>query len=66
MKIIINGEEKSLDGTISVEELVNALRVDRRKVAIEVNLRIISKSEYASTFINEGDRVEIVHFIAGG
>lgn len=66
MKIILNGEEKSFDSSISVEELIKKLNLDSRKIAIERNLEIVSKSQYDSVLIESGDRLEIVHFIGGG
>ena len=36
------------------------------KLAIERNLEIVPKSKFAMTIIEEGDKLEIVHFIGGG
>ena len=46
--------------------LVAALGLDGRKVAVERNLEIVPRSTYARTPLNDGDRIEIVHFIGGG
>ena len=37
-----------------------------RKVAVERNLEIVPKSAFAATALEDGDRLEIVHFIGGG
>ncbi len=66
MKIILNGEEYLLKGSVSVETLIGDLKLDTRKIAIERNLVIVPRSAYSSTNFSEGDRVEIVAFIGGG
>ncbi|MGV8409398.1 sulfur carrier protein ThiS, partial [Pseudomonas aeruginosa] len=37
-----------------------------RRVAVELNLDIVPRSQHASTALKDGDRVEIVHAIGGG
>ena len=65
MHIQINGEAKELNaGTVA--ELMQALDLSARKVAIELNLAIVPRSLYSETALNDGDRIEIVQFIGGG
>jgi thiamine biosynthesis protein ThiS len=66
MKLWINGEDRNIDQSLSVEDLLKNLGIDPRKVAVERNLEIVSKSTYAQIMVAEGDRLEIVHFIGGG
>jgi sulfur carrier protein len=66
MKLWVNGEERSLEAVTDIATLVAALGLDGRKVAVERNLEIVPRSNYARTALNEGDRIEIVHFIGGG
>ncbi len=66
MKALLNGEIKILDEGSSVSDLIEGLRLDPRKIAVEVNLNIIPKSDYSSQFLKDGDKIEIVQFIAGG
>ena len=40
--------------------------VRHSRVAVEVNLAIVRKAEYASFRLHEGDTVEIVNFVGGG
>ncbi|HEX4080583.1 MAG TPA: sulfur carrier protein ThiS [Rhizomicrobium sp.] len=62
----INGESHQLDGPLSVRELVARLGLDPARIAVERNLEIVPRSAYATQQVNEGDRLEIVHFIGGG
>jgi thiamine biosynthesis protein ThiS len=36
------------------------------RVAVERNRSIVPKSEWPTTQLAEGDRLEIVHFVGGG
>ena len=65
MKIQLNGEERDVRSA-TLAELVSELGLEQRMIAIERNLEVVSKSLYADTSIEEGDRIEVVHMIGGG
>ena len=64
--LTVNGEARSFAGVGDIAALVAALGLDGRKVAVEKNLEIVPRSAYAATAVQDGDRIEIVHFIGGG
>ncbi len=66
MRLTINGEERQVRAVATVSELVAALELDTRKVAVERNLEIVPRSLHGATPVADGDRIEIVHFIGGG
>jgi len=66
LTLAVNGEARSFEGVGDVAALVSALGLDGRKVAVERNLEIVPRSAYAETVLQDGDRIEIVHFIGGG
>ena len=66
LALILNGEPRSLEAVGTVAELVAALGLESRKVAVERNLEIVPRSAYGETRLFDGDRIEIVHFIGGG
>lgn len=66
MRISVNGKQQIVEEGTTVRELLNRMRVDSRKVAVELNLEIVAKSAYDRTQLEEEDQVEIVHFIGGG
>lgn len=66
MRLTVNGELRDLPPVATVTELVAALALDVRKVAVERNLEIVPRSLHAETPVADGDRIEIVHFIGGG
>ena len=54
-----------LDQPLSVEELLQRLEIDPRRVAVEHNLLILKRHAFAATLVGDGDRVEIVNFVGG-
>lgn len=65
MEITVNGE-KTVVERISVLALLEQIAIDPKRVAVELNLDILPKSDYGTTLLNEGDQLEIVHFVGGG
>jgi thiamine biosynthesis protein ThiS len=66
MRLLLNGDERDIAEVSSVADLVAALGLDSRKVAVERNLEIVPRSTYSDTALADGDRIEIVTFIGGG
>jgi sulfur carrier protein len=65
VQIVVNGES-TLIQAMSVLDYLASLSIDPKRVAVELNLDILPKSDYGATLLNEGDRLEIVHFVGGG
>ena len=65
-KIQLNGDLYKINKGTNLNELLNNLKIQRNKVAVEVNGEIIEKNKYSKLILNSDDKVEIVHFIGGG
>lgn len=65
MNITTNGEAASIE-PLSVQEYLISLGIDPRRVAVELNRDILPKAQYQATLLQEGDTLEIVHFVGGG
>jgi thiamine biosynthesis protein ThiS len=66
MKIQINGQDRDCSVPLSLAALLVELGMKTDRVAVERNRRIVPREEWASTTLEEGDRLEIVHFVGGG
>lgn len=66
MKFFLNGEQIENAEQLTVEKLLSLYSLDKRKIAVEKNLEIVTRSKFPETLIDEGDRIEIIHFIGGG
>ncbi len=65
MKIQINGQEKEFSVS-TVAELVEQLGLKGDRLAIELNRDIVPRAKWADTALQEGDKLEMVHFVGGG
>lgn len=66
MLITLNGDRFEISAPLSIAALLAELQIDPRRVAVEHNLTVIRRSEYAQVTVSEGDHVEIVNFVGGG
>ena len=65
MKIKVNGEYRAVESA-TIGALLNELGITAGRVAVELNMKIISRKDYDATALKEGDVVEIVNFVGGG
>jgi len=66
VQVTINGERQALSEALSLADLLHQLRLNQRRVAIEVNREIVPRELYAAHTLADGDEIEIVHFVGGG
>lgn len=66
MTIVLNGTDTSVPDEISVLGLLQHLNVDPGRVAVEVDGRIVRRSDWPSEPVAGGAKVEVVHFVGGG
>ena len=64
--VTLNGEHRRVSPPTSVAHLLTEIGLDTRKVAVERNEAIVPRSRYAETWLEDGDALEVVHFIGGG
>ena len=65
-KIQLNGSSYEINNKTNLNQLLEKLKIQKTKVAIEVNGIIVEKKQYPKVILNKDDKVEIVHFIGGG
>lgn len=67
MTIKLNGEVVELEsGVTTIQSLLAFYKLEERLVIVEHNREIILKDQYHSIILNNGDEVELVHFVGGG
>ncbi len=66
MQIIVNGESQERDHPLTVTSLLESLDLRSEQVAVEVNLKILDRSDFETWNLEEGDKIEILSFIGGG
>jgi len=66
MRVLVNGEPMELPEGLSVDDLLQQLKVKREYTAVALNREITPKTQYADTRLKDGDKVEIVRPMGGG
>ena len=66
MNITVNGENRTIEANSSLAQLLQALDLQGKRIAVEVNRDIVPRSEYNSFVLSDDDQVEIVNAIGGG
>ena len=66
IRIVLNGEKRSLKKGMTVQELLKQFKVPHGTVVVEVNEGFLPKESHAAVQLKEGDRVELVRFVGGG
>jgi thiamine biosynthesis protein ThiS len=66
MRLTINGKDQTLDESVTLAQLVEQLGMKGDRVAVELNREIVSRAQWPETALNDGDHLEIVHFVGGG
>jgi sulfur carrier protein len=66
MRVTVNGEPRETPRVMSISELLLHLGLTEGPVAVELNRAIIPRAEHATTSVNDGDTLEIVHMVGGG
>jgi sulfur carrier protein len=66
MFLHINGEQRDFPDGLTVASLVAQLGMKPDRVAVELNLEIVPRTQWDTTPLKNGDKLEIVHFVGGG
>jgi sulfur carrier protein len=65
-KIQLNGRKLELSTKYSLATLLKKYKINDKKIAVELNGKIINRNKYKLIYIKNMDKIEIVHFIGGG
>ena len=66
IKITVNGKQMHVIPKYSLNSLIVKLKMPLNKIAIELNKKIIDKKKISKIYLQNKDKIEIVHFIGGG
>jgi sulfur carrier protein len=66
MKLIVNGENLEVKDSITIEELLNDLKIKDKAMAVAVNMEIVKKENWDKFIPKENDKIEILQFVGGG
>jgi thiamine biosynthesis protein ThiS len=66
MTLYLNGEKREFPDGLTVAALVAQLGMKPDRVAVELNLEIVPRTQWDATALKHDDKLEVVHFVGGG
>ncbi len=69
MKITLNNKEELIqldEAIVTVQKLLELKKYSFPRLVVRINENLVKKENYSTTFIKEGDKVDIIHMISGG
>jgi len=66
ISIIVNGEPRQFPQPLSCQDLIAALGLAGKRVALECNGEIVPRGRHAEHQLADGDKIEIVAAVGGG
>ncbi len=66
MKIIVNGKELKIKDQLTIEKLLEELKVQEKVMAVAVNMNIVKQEKWSQYHIQPNDKIELLHFVGGG
>jgi thiazole synthase len=64
--VVINGERSQVAAGATLLALLAELELDPRAVVVEHNRRIVRRAGLGDVTVQDGDAIELVHFVGGG
>ncbi|MEJ2202859.1 MAG: sulfur carrier protein ThiS [Gemmatimonadota bacterium] len=66
IQVRINGKDRDVDEGHTIRTLIESLELHPSLVVVELNREILSRDAYGEIPVQEGDVIELVHFVGGG
>ncbi|MBQ86029.1 MAG: thiamine biosynthesis protein ThiS [Gammaproteobacteria bacterium] len=66
LAITVNGKTRTLEAELSLQDLLQDLGMTKGRIAVELNGKIVPRSQFSSQRISNLDSIEIVQAIGGG
>ncbi len=66
MEISVNGKTQTLSTPLTLTQFLEKLGLAGRRVVLELNREIVPRDTYSSVHLQDGDSLEIIHFVGGG
>ncbi len=66
IQVRLNGKDREIESDLTVMDLLESLELNPHMVVVELNREILSRDVIGDVRVEEGDQVELVHFVGGG
>lgn len=65
-EVFVNGEKREVPAELNLRQFLEHLSLPAGRIAIEVNREVVPRRIWEEKQVNDGDRIEVVHFVGGG
>lgn len=66
IQVVVNGQPRAVAAGATVQDLITALGLAGKPVAVERNREVVPKARHGETALAAGDQLEVVTFVGGG
>lgn len=66
IEVMVNGEARTIDAGHTITSFLESLDLHPEMVVVERNREILDRDRYDQVGVEEGDTLELVHFVGGG
>lgn len=66
IRVHLNGKDRDVATGHTVHSLIESLELHPGMIVVELNREILKRDTYGDTPVNDGDNIELVHFVGGG
>jgi len=66
MTLTVNGQPRQVEDNLTLAALLAELNLDPTRLAVEHNRAVVSRDNFPTTHLSDGDSLEIVQFVGGG
>ena len=66
IRVHLNGKDREVGSHHTVRSLIESLELHPSLVVVELNREILARDVYGEVPVQDGDTIELVHFVGGG
>jgi len=66
MQVVVNGQNQAVPDGSNLAQLLEQLALEPRRVAVELNKRLVPRGQFGLTALGDNDQLEIVTLVGGG
>jgi len=66
MRVIVNGNEKTIEEGTTLFQLLEQLELEGKVMAAAVNMEIVKQDQWGEHKLADNDKLELLDFVGGG
>lgn len=66
LSIRLNGETREVPEATTLDRLIDIFSLPKQRIAVELNDQVVRRTDWPASIVNDGDKIEVVHFVGGG